>query len=84
VSFDTHRKTKPGISFSLVPSGTFPQALLLAAFDLMNTANRQAIAHDNAIRFRIAAWQSGGAVARCENLFSSVRLTIDFNQHQNV
>jgi hypothetical protein len=43
-----------------------PQAFLLAAFDLIHAANRQANAHDNAIRFRIAAWKASGAVREFE------------------
>jgi len=43
-----------------------PQALLLATFDLIHAANRQAIAHDNAIRFRLASWEAGGAVREFE------------------
>jgi hypothetical protein len=31
-----------------------PQALVLASFDLVHTANRPTIAHHNAIHFRIA------------------------------
>jgi hypothetical protein len=39
---------------------------LLASIDLIHPANRQAIAHDNAIRFRIAAWKAGGVVREFE------------------
>jgi nucleotide-binding universal stress UspA family protein len=38
----------------------------LASVDLIHAANRQAIAHDNAIRFTVAAWQAGRAVREFE------------------